>query len=169
MRLTIAAILFSAALANAQVAVRGDKVYTMAGPPLNDAVVLMRDGKIERIGPASQVSIPAGYRTLRAAVVTPGLVDAHSVLGLSGYLNVPQDQDQVERSTAMQPELRAIDCIQPARAAHRIRAQLRRHHRSYRPRPRHSDVRSDHGGQDRGCHCGRRCHCSVRDGGRHPR
>jgi imidazolonepropionase-like amidohydrolase len=103
----VAALAPSFALA--QIAVRGATVYTMAGAPIQDGVVLLRDGKIERVGPASQVAIPAGYRTLTAKIVTPGLVDAHSVLGLSGILNIPQDQDQVERSTAMQPELRAID------------------------------------------------------------
>ena len=44
-----------------------------------------------------------------AAVVTPGLIDAHSVVGLAGYLNQPGDQDQLEHSEAIQPELRAID------------------------------------------------------------
>jgi imidazolonepropionase-like amidohydrolase len=93
----------------AQIAIRGETVYTMAGPPLKDGVVLVRAGKIERVGPPSQINIPAGYRTLNAKIVTPGLVDAHSTLGLSGYLNTPQDQDQVERSAPLQPELRAID------------------------------------------------------------
>ena len=93
----------------AQLAVRAGTVYTMAGEPVRDAVVLVRDGKIERVGPASQVAVPAGYKTLRAKVVTPGLIDAHTVVGLAGYLNQKQDQDQLELSTAMQPELRAID------------------------------------------------------------
>ena len=95
--------------AAAQVAVRGETVYTMAGPPIRDGVVLIRDGKIERVGPASQVSIPSGYRTLSAKIVTPGLIDAHTVVGLAGYLNQPHDQDQLERSAPLQPELRAID------------------------------------------------------------
>jgi len=96
--------------AAAQVAVRGETVYTMAGEPLKDGVVLVgRDGRIERVGPASSVRIPGGYRTLRAKVVTPGLVDAHSVVGLAGILNVPHDQDQLERSDPIQPELRAVD------------------------------------------------------------
>lgn len=99
--------------AAAQVAVRGETVYTMAGVPLKDAVVLIRDGKIERVGPASEVRIPQGYRTLTAKVVTPGLIDAHTVVGLSGYLNQPHDQDQLERSAAIQPELRAIDAYNP--------------------------------------------------------
>jgi imidazolonepropionase-like amidohydrolase len=102
-----------AASAVAQVAIQGDTVYTMAGAPIANGVVLIRNGKIERVGPASQVTVPAGYRTLHAKVVTPGLVDAHSTLGLSGALNVPADQMQVERSTAMQPELRAIDAYNP--------------------------------------------------------
>jgi imidazolonepropionase-like amidohydrolase len=96
--------------ASAQVAVRGETVYTMTGQqPLQDGVVLMRDGKIERVGPASQVKIPANYKQLRARVVTPGLIDARSVVGLSGYLNQPHDQSQLETSTAIQPELRAVD------------------------------------------------------------
>jgi imidazolonepropionase-like amidohydrolase len=96
--------------AAAQVAVRGETVHTMAGPAIQDGVVLIgRNGKIERVGPASQVRIPNGYRTLTAKVVTPGLVDAHTVVGLAGYLNQPHDQDQLERSNAIQPELRAFD------------------------------------------------------------
>ncbi|HEX6939237.1 MAG TPA: amidohydrolase family protein [Longimicrobiales bacterium] len=105
-----AALLLPPAPLDAQVAVRGDTVYTMAGPPIQDGVVLIgRDGKIERVGPASDVRIPDGYRTFTAKVVTPGLIDAHSVVGLAGYLNQEDDQDQLERSNAIQPELRAID------------------------------------------------------------
>jgi imidazolonepropionase-like amidohydrolase len=96
-----------------QIAVRGETVHTMAGQPIKDGVVLIRDGKIERVGPASQVKIPDGYKTLTAKVVTPGLIDARTVVGLSGYLNQPGDQDQLESSAPMQPELRAIDAYNP--------------------------------------------------------
>jgi imidazolonepropionase-like amidohydrolase len=99
--------------AAAQIAVRGDTVYTMAGPALRDGVVLVRDGKIERVGVAREVTIPVGYRTLRARVVTPGLIDAHATVGLSGWLNQPHDQEQLDRSAPVQPELRAIDAYDP--------------------------------------------------------
>lgn len=99
----------AASTISAQVAVQGDKVYTMAGPVIANGVVLLRDGKIERVGSASEVSIPAGYEVLRAKVVTPGLVDAHATVGLTGYLNQPQDQDMLEKSAPIQPDLRAID------------------------------------------------------------
>lgn len=92
-----------------QLAVRGETVYTMAGQPIQDGVVLIRDGKIEQVGRASQINIPAGYKTVTAKVVTPGLIDAHTVVGLAGYLNQPHDQMQLETSAPMQPELRALD------------------------------------------------------------
>jgi imidazolonepropionase-like amidohydrolase len=95
--------------ASAQIAVRGETVYTMAGEPIKDGVVLINNGKIERVGAASAIRIPSNYRTIRARVVTPGLIDARSVVGLSGYLNQPTDQSQLELSSAMQPELRAFD------------------------------------------------------------
>ncbi|HEV2883338.1 MAG TPA: amidohydrolase family protein [Pyrinomonadaceae bacterium] len=99
----------SAKTSGQQLAVRGETVYTMAGQPIRNGVVLIRDGKIERVGPESAVQIPSGYKTLSAKVVTPGLIDARSVVGLSGYLNQPHDQMQLELSASIQPELRAID------------------------------------------------------------
>lgn len=93
----------------AQVAVRGDVIHTMAGPPIRNGVVVIQDGKIIAVGPADTVTIPSGFRVLKAKVVTPGLIDAHSTVGLSGILNQKQDQDQLERSAPIQPELRAID------------------------------------------------------------
>jgi len=100
----------SARDAAAQVAIRGERVHTMAGDPIEGGVVLIgADGKIQRVGPAASVPIPDGWRVLEARVVTPGLVDARSVVGLAGYLNQPHDQMQLDRSAAIQPELRAVD------------------------------------------------------------
>ena len=93
----------------AQVAVRAATVHTMAGAAITDGVILIgANGKIERVGKASDVQIPGGYRTLTAKVATPGLIDAHTVVGLAGALNIPADQMQLELSAAIQPELRAI-------------------------------------------------------------
>ena len=105
----LAAALALPAVLSAQLAVEGETVYTMAGPAIRNGIVLIRDGKIERVGPRSEVRVPAGYRRLAAKVVTPGLIDAYTVVGLSGYLNQAHDQDQLERSKPIQPELRAVD------------------------------------------------------------
>ena len=89
--------------------VRADTLHTMAGPSIKDAVVVIADGKIVCAGPAASTATPRTGRVIHAAVVTPGLIDARSVLGLSGQLNQPHDQDQLDRSAPLQADLRAID------------------------------------------------------------
>lgn len=98
----------------AQIAVRGETVWTMAGEPIANGVVLIgANGKIEAVGAANQVRIPQNYKTVSARVVTPGLIDAHSVIGLAGYMNQPHDQMQIDASNPMQPDLRAFDAYNP--------------------------------------------------------
>jgi imidazolonepropionase-like amidohydrolase len=46
-------------------------------------------------------------------VVTPGLIDAHAVVPLTGKLNVPADQDQDELSDPNQADLRVLDAFHP--------------------------------------------------------
>ena len=94
-------------------AIRGETIYTMAGKPITDGVVLIRNGRIARIGPQSRVRVPDGVRVLEAKVVTPGLIDVHSTVGLSGIYGGREgqvrDQDQLETSAPLQPDLRPID------------------------------------------------------------
>ena len=95
--------------ATAQTAIEGETVYTMAGDPIENGVVLINDGVIEAVGPATDITIPDGYTVHQAAVVTPGLIDTRSVVGLAGIYNIDDDQDQLETSSPLQPELRAVD------------------------------------------------------------
>ncbi|HEY8560824.1 MAG TPA: amidohydrolase family protein [Pyrinomonadaceae bacterium] len=95
--------------ASAQIAVQAETLWTMTGEPIANGVVLINNGKIEAVGAAAQIKIPANYRVISAKVVTPGLIDAHTVIGLNGYLNQPHDQMGVDPGSPIQPELRAID------------------------------------------------------------
>jgi len=114
MFLTAASALALAPAALAQdVAIRGEQVHTMAGPAIADGVVVIDDGKIVAVGPAATTPIPAGFPVVEAKVVTPGLVDARTVVGLAGYMNQPHDQDQLDSSAPVQPQLRAIDAYNP--------------------------------------------------------
>lgn len=106
-------LLFPAVSLYAQLAVKGETVYTMAGDPIPDGIVLIKNGKITAVGRAGEISVPADYRFLSAKVVTPGLIDAHSVVGLAGIYNQPHDQDQLDKSAPIQPELRALDAYNP--------------------------------------------------------
>ena len=54
---------------------------------INDAVVLVKEGQIEAVGPADQVTIPAGYRVLHFPEhwLLPGIVDAHDHSAAGGW------------------------------------------------------------------------------------
>ncbi len=95
----------------AQIAIKAAMIYTVSGAPIRNGVVLVKNGKIESVG--TGITIPSGYTIYETKVLTPGLVDARSVVGVSGALNIPTDQDQLEKSGPIQPELRAIDAYNP--------------------------------------------------------
>jgi len=110
--LAVVFILPAVAVAS-DVAILGETVYPVAGEPIEDGVVLIRDGRIKRVGPESRVRLPEDMRTLKAVVVTPGFVDARSTVGLSGVYGgrsgQVRDQDQLDTTEAVQPQLDPID------------------------------------------------------------
>jgi len=94
-------------------AVRAGVLHAGEGRSIEDGIVLIQQGRITALGSASEIRVPAGIELLEVPVATPGLVDARSTVGLSGAMNQPHDQDQLERSAPIQPELRAIDAYNP--------------------------------------------------------
>jgi imidazolonepropionase-like amidohydrolase len=111
-KLIIALIFFSVFSATkAQIAIKAETIYTVSGTPIKDGVVLVKNGKIENVG--ANLSIPSGYKVYETKVLTPGLIDARSLVGISGAMNIPTDQDQLDKTSPIQPELRAIDAYNP--------------------------------------------------------
>ena len=85
LRLLVGALLLGvpAPAARAQtVAITGGKIYPVSGPVIERGTVLMRDGKIVAVG--ADVAIPADAQRIDATgkIVTPGLVNAATQLGL---------------------------------------------------------------------------------------
>lgn len=109
----LALFLLGTTSVHAQVAVEADTVYTMTGPPIVDGVVLVEGETIEAVGPASEIEVPDGAEVHDATVVTPGLIDPRATVGLSGLTNVDANQDQLDTSEPIQPDLRAIDAYNP--------------------------------------------------------
>ncbi len=106
-------VLFLAQAAAQDLAVRADRLHTGTGVTHAPGVVVITDGTISAVGPADAIEIPGGMAVIEVPVATPGLIDGRSAVGLSGAMNQPHDQDQLERSDAIQPELRAIDAYNP--------------------------------------------------------
>ena len=112
-KLLVYMFLFAPFMGNAQYAVKAEMLYTVSGNPIRNGVVLINKGKIEAVGESTSIPIPASYKVYEAKAVTPGLIDARTLIGMSGVLNIPVDQDQLEKSGPIQPELRAIDAYNP--------------------------------------------------------
>jgi len=93
-------------------AILAEKLYTMGnGPQGQPGIVLIENGKITAV--QSGTNAPSGYDVLRAAYVTPGLIDAKTTAGISGAYNIPADQDQDEETDPNTADVRAIDSFNP--------------------------------------------------------
>ncbi|MGE0042846.1 MAG: amidohydrolase family protein [Vicinamibacterales bacterium] len=61
----------------------------IAAPPIHNAVVLIDGERIVRVGPASEVAVPEGYRVIstRGRTMMPGMIELHAHLVLVGHGN----------------------------------------------------------------------------------
>src|SRR5262249_14719617 len=81
-------------------AILAGRINPVSHAPITNGIIVVKDGKTEAVtkDDALPFKLPPDMPILTAAVVTPGLIDAHTVVGLSGALNVSADQDQDELS-----------------------------------------------------------------------
>jgi imidazolonepropionase-like amidohydrolase len=96
-----------------RLAVLAGRIHTVGAGVVRDGVILIEDGRIAAVGTRAELRIPPETPILTAAVVTPGLIDAHTSVGVSGGANVQADQDQDEKSDPNQADLRVLDGFNP--------------------------------------------------------
>ena len=94
-------------------AIRGAKIYTLAGPPIEKGTVIIRGGRIAAVG--ADVAVPADAEVVDAAglEVYPGLFDSISRLGLTevGAVSATVDTDELG---SYNPQLAAATAVHPA-------------------------------------------------------
>jgi imidazolonepropionase-like amidohydrolase len=90
------------------------RLHTVAKEPIADGVVHVRDGKVVYAGPRENFDLPADVPIVTAAVVTPGLIDAFSLVPLNGAYNISADQDASETTDTNQADLRVLDAFHPS-------------------------------------------------------
>ncbi|WP_210471354.1 amidohydrolase [Sporosarcina sp. 6E9] len=93
--------------------IKNAKIYTGTGKVI-EGTIFIKNGKFADIG--STINIPEGARVVdvNSKIITPGLIDVHSHLGLTEQ-GIGQDgQDVNETSSASTPQVNAIDGINPA-------------------------------------------------------
>ncbi len=82
----------------------GATIYPIAGPPIENGVLVVEDGKIVAVGPAGTNRSGDRQVDVTGKVIMPGLVDTHSHIG---------DGDGGDRSSALHPAVRILDAIDP--------------------------------------------------------
>jgi imidazolonepropionase-like amidohydrolase len=112
------AYLCSASIAPAQTpstnyAITHAKLFTLTGPPIDDGILVIRDGKIAAVG--TNVDIPSGAQVIdgKGLQVYPGLFDPVTQMGLSEISAVSATVDTSETG-AFNPDAVAADAILPS-------------------------------------------------------
>ncbi len=96
------------------IALTGGKILTMCGKTLDPGTIITRSSKIWAVG--RNLDIPPGCRVIDATgkVITPGLIDAHTHLGVESEGMGWAGSDVNERSEPVTPGLHVLDAINPA-------------------------------------------------------
>jgi imidazolonepropionase-like amidohydrolase len=87
-------------------AFRFAKIIPVSAPPIDDGIVLTRNGKIVALGKAGEVAVPQGFEFVDMSEhwCVPGLVDLHCHIAAKGFdLN-----DTVHQTN---PEMRTVDLV----------------------------------------------------------
>lgn len=88
-------------------------IYTMAGEVIQQGIVVFDQGKIMAVGKDLQIPPNAQIINALGKVVTPGLIDAHTHLGIQEEGIRWEGSDGNEVSAPVVAGLRAIDAINP--------------------------------------------------------
>jgi imidazolonepropionase-like amidohydrolase len=107
------AFLHAQSSAQTAYAITHAKIFTVAGAPIEDGTVVIRDGKIAAVG--SVVDIPSGAQVIdgKGLQVYPGLFDAITQMGLSEISAVNATVDTTETGN-YNPDIVAATAVSPS-------------------------------------------------------
>ena len=96
-------------------AIKNGTIFTGTGDVLERGSILIRDGKIQAVGTELEIPPEAEILDASGCVVTPGLIDAHTHIGVRGE---PQHKGTVPDHTEkganpVTPHMRLLDAFQP--------------------------------------------------------
>ncbi|UCC79506.1 MAG: amidohydrolase family protein [Candidatus Zixiibacteriota bacterium] len=92
-------------------AIKGGRIFTMSEGIIEDGVILIENNRISEVG--RDVEIPEGTTVLDASgkIVTPGLFDAFTQIGLKEISEEESTVDVSEKSEPLTPQVRSIDAF----------------------------------------------------------
>ncbi|WP_431221186.1 amidohydrolase [Leifsonia xyli] len=95
------------------IAIVNGYVVPVSQEPIENGVLLVRDGVIQAVGTADEVSVPGGVTVVDAAGkwVLPGFIESHGHVGIHEEANGPAGDDTNEMTTPNTAAVRALDAI----------------------------------------------------------
>ncbi len=96
------------------IAITGGTVYPVSGPRIENATVVIRDGRIAAVG--ANVQMPAGAQQIdaRGKWVTPGLIDVATQIGLTEIGAVEGTNEGTLRGDEVAAAFNVLEGINPA-------------------------------------------------------
>ena len=96
------------------IAITGATVYPVSSPKIDNATVVIRDGRIAAVG--THVAVPAGATRIDAAgkVVTPGFIDGAGQMGLREISAVNNTNESSFRGNDVAAAFNVLEGINPA-------------------------------------------------------
>ena len=93
--------------------IRGGRIFTVTRGVIDDGIIIIDEGKIKEVGKQGEIKIPAGADIINAngMYILPGLIDAHTHLGVSEQAVGWEGRDTNESTDPVMPHLRAIDGV----------------------------------------------------------
>lgn len=93
--------------------IKDAQILTMAGRDYEKGSILIDDGKIVKI--AEDIEVKKEYEVIDASnkIIMPGIIDAHTHLGIGEEGLGWEGQDYNEMTDPITPQLRAIDAVNP--------------------------------------------------------
>lgn len=93
------------------IAIQGATIYTMEGGIMHGGVILVEEQFIQAVG--EELAVPAGATVVEAQgkFILPGLIDAHTHIGLEEEIYRIEGDDVNETSDPITPQLQAVDGI----------------------------------------------------------
>jgi imidazolonepropionase-like amidohydrolase len=95
------------------IVLKGGKLLTVTHGTIENGVLVMTDGKITSVGPASSVKVPGNARVVEVTGMTvyPGLIDSETQLGLTEISAEQSTNDMIETSDEIMPHMHVYDAF----------------------------------------------------------
>jgi imidazolonepropionase-like amidohydrolase len=87
--------------------IKAKKIYPVSQAAIENGMILIEKGKIVQVG--KNIAAPKGTPILEVEVVIPGLIDAHTHVGVYSLPNVDENSDGNEMTNPITPQVRALD------------------------------------------------------------